>query len=101
MNTTADQELVQWLLDYIAATESPEALWFVTDCIKDDKASGASYTTNKALDSLRKAVAAQRDRLAEIEHQQALENIADSHATSPASDHSGTNGERTEGTKEC
>lgn len=92
---------MNWLLDYIAKTESPEALWYVTDCIKADKEANAPYTTNKALDTLRKAVAAQRDRLAEIEHQQASENIADSHATSPASDHLGTNGERTEGTKAC
>lgn len=80
----SDDELVEWLLDYIAATESPEALWLVTDCIKDDKASGASYCTTKALDRLRKAVAAQRNKLAEIEHQQALENIADSHAHLPS-----------------
>lgn len=77
MNATADQDLVQWLLGYIAATESPEALWLVTDCIKDDKASGASYTTNKALDTLRKAVATQRDRLAEIEHQENAQQLAE------------------------
>lgn len=68
--------LVPWLLDYIAATQSPEGLWFVMDVIKEDKEAKAAYLTTKALDTLRKAAAAQRDRLAELEHQQNIESRA-------------------------
>lgn len=64
--------LVPWLLQYIDATQSPEGLWLVMDAIKNDKEAGEPYLTNKALDTLRKASKLQRDKLAEIEHQQAL-----------------------------
>lgn len=68
--------LVPWLLGYIAATESPEALWFIADVIKGDKEAGEPYLTDKALRSLREAVRLQRDKLAEAEHRQNIESRA-------------------------